>query len=50
MSIKAGANSALNLYRLLLGEELSYNEDYEDNMTALRFDDSIFLNRDGELV
>lgn len=50
MSIKAGANSALNLYKLLLGEELSYNEDYEDNMIALRFDDSIFLNRNGELV
>lgn len=50
MSIKAGANSPLNLYKLLLGKELYYNEDYEDNMVALRFDDSIFLNSDGVLV
>lgn len=50
MSIKAGANSTLNLYKLLLGEKLSYNEDYEENMMALRFDDSIFLNSDGVLV
>lgn len=50
MSIKAGANTPLNLYKLLLGEELSYNEDYEDNMLALRFDDSIFINNDGVLI
>ena len=50
MSIKAGANTPLNLYKLLLGEELSYNEDYEDNMIALRFDDSIFINSDGVLI
>lgn len=50
MSIKAGANSPLSLYKLLLGENLSYNEDYIDNITALRFDDSIFLNEDGEVI
>lgn len=50
MSIKAGANSPLNLYKLLLGEKLDYNEDYIDNMIALRFDDSIFLDIDGELI
>ncbi|WP_195467470.1 ATP-grasp domain-containing protein [Clostridium sp. D43t1_170807_H7] len=50
MSIKAGANSPLNLYKLLLGEKISYNEDYEDNMIALRFDDCIFLNSDGALI
>lgn len=50
MSIKAGANSPLNLYKLLLGEKLFYNEDYEDNMMALRFDDCIFLNSDGALI
>lgn len=50
MSIKAGANSPLNLYKLLLGEKLDYNEDYIDNMIALRFDDSIFFNIDGELI
>ena len=50
MSIKAGANSPLNLYKLLLGEKLFYNEDYEENMMALRFDDCIFLNGDGVVV
>ncbi|MGG7078782.1 ATP-grasp domain-containing protein [Clostridium sardiniense] len=50
MSIKAGANSPLNLYKLLLGEKLKYNEDYLDNITSLRFDESIFLNEKGELI
>ncbi|WP_289129409.1 ATP-grasp domain-containing protein [uncultured Clostridium sp.] len=50
MSIKAGANSPLNLYRLLLNEKLTYNEDFNENILALRFDDSIFLNNDGELI
>lgn len=50
MSIKAGANSPMNLYKLLIEEKLTYNEDYEDNMMALRFDDSIFINKEGQLV
>lgn len=50
MSIKAGANSPLNLYKLLLGESLKYNEDYLENLLSIRFDDSIFLNDNGELI
>lgn len=50
MSIKVGANSPLNLYKLLRGEKLIYNEDYKENILALRFDDSIFLNEKGELI
>lgn len=50
MAIKVGANSPLNLYRLLKGEKLEYNEDYENNILALRFDDTIFLNEKGELI
>lgn len=50
MSIKAGANSPLNLYKLLKGEKLIYNENYKENILALRFDDSIFLNEKGELI
>lgn len=42
MSFEAGANSPENLYRLLLGERLEYNENYLDKMWALRFDDCIF--------
>lgn len=43
MSIKAGANSCENLYRLLQGEKLRYHENYQDNITFLRFDDSIIM-------
>ncbi len=50
MSIKAGANSPLNLYRLLLNEKIFYNEDYEENIMALRFDDCILLNSYGEVI
>ena len=32
MSIAAGADSCENLYRLLMGEQLSYNEVYEDDV------------------
>ncbi|MCR5507510.1 MAG: ATP-grasp domain-containing protein [Lachnospiraceae bacterium] len=46
MSIMAGADSCENLYRLLRGEVLTYNEDYRDNVTFLRFDRSIMLNED----
>lgn len=47
MSIKAGADSCKNLYRLMMGEKLSYNEDYRENVTFLRFDSCIMLNEEG---
>ncbi len=50
MSIKAGANSCENLYKLLLGETLEYNENYKENLTFLRFDDSIALDENKELI
>lgn len=50
MSIQSGANSPKNLYKLLMGEELSYNEDYKENITFLRFDNSIALNENGEVI
>ncbi len=46
MSIMAGADSCEFLYRLMLGEELEYTENYRDNITFLRFDQSIMLNED----
>ncbi len=49
MSIKAGADSCENLYRLLLGEKLSYNEDYRKDLTFLRFDACIMLNKELEI-
>ncbi len=48
MSIKAGADSCENLYRLMRGEKLSYNEKYRENVTFLRFDSCIMLNEDME--
>lgn len=44
MSIKAGANSCENLYRILQNEKLLYNENYKENITFLRFDSAIMLN------
>lgn len=41
MSIAAGADSCENLYRLLLGERLIYNENWEDGIVISRFDSSI---------
>ena len=43
MSFEAGANSPLNLIRLLNGEKLTYNEDYQDGMLAFRFDDCVYI-------
>lgn len=43
ISFEAGANSPLNLLKILKGEKLSYNEDYNDGMQAFRFDDCIYL-------
>lgn len=50
MSILAGADSCENLYRLLLGENLQYNENYRENVTFLRFDSSIQLNENMEII
>lgn len=50
MSIDAGADSCANLYRLLRGEQLTYNEDYVDGCTFVRFDSSIMLNENLERI
>ncbi len=43
MSIMNGANSCQNLYLLLMGKSLEYQDDYEDKTVFLRFDQSIRL-------
>lgn len=43
MSIRAGADSCSNLLRMLEGETLEYNEDYEEGLTFLRYDYTIML-------
>jgi len=50
MSIQSGADSCGNLYRLLLGEKLKYNENYRENLLFLRFDKSICLDENMELI
>ena len=50
MSIDAGADSCANLYRLLSGETLDYNEDYTDGLTFVRFDSSIMLDENMERI
>jgi len=49
MSIDAGADSCENLYRLLSGEKLFYNENYNENAVFVRFDSSIMLNKDTDI-
>lgn len=49
MSIAAGADSCKNLYRLLLGEHLNYCNDFEEGMLSIRFDQAIFLDKEGNL-
>lgn len=50
MSIKAGADSCKNLYRILMNQKLNYNEDYKENLLFLRFDSCICLNERMELM
>jgi carbamoyl-phosphate synthase large subunit len=50
MSIQSGADSCENIYRLLMGEKLNYNENYRDNMLFLRFDKSISFDEKMEIV
>lgn len=49
MSIAAGADSCSRLLKILQGEKLSYDESYEDELTFLRFDQSIAI-RESDLV
>lgn len=50
MSIMSGADSCENLYRLLSGEKLSYQDDYREGDIYLRFDESICINKSGERI
>ena len=50
MSIQSGADSCENLYRLLMGENLEYNENYRDNIMFFRFDNSICVDENLEIV
>lgn len=50
MSIMSGANSCVNLYKILMDEKLNYNEDYEDEITFLRYDQSIGIKNGKKIL
>ncbi|CAG9606598.1 ATP-grasp domain-containing protein [Pseudoneobacillus rhizosphaerae] len=50
MSIQSGADSCANLFRLLMGQKLEYNENFKDNVTFLRFDSSVCVDENLELI
>ncbi|WNS43525.1 ATP-grasp domain-containing protein [Paenibacillus sp. MMS20-IR301] len=50
MSIKSGADSCENLYKLLMGEKLDYNESYRDQALFLRYDSAIALDENMEII
>ncbi|HHV94901.1 MAG TPA: ATP-grasp domain-containing protein [Clostridiaceae bacterium] len=50
MSIQSGADSCENIYRILMGQELSYNENYRENIIFLRFDSSICIDENWKIV
>lgn len=50
MSIQSGADSPQNLFRILNGETLKYNLNYQDQLLFLRFDDSICLDANSEVI
>ena len=45
MSIDAGADSPKNLYKILMGKKLKYNEDYKDKLYFSRFDDAVMIDQ-----
>ena len=50
MSIASGADSCANLYRILMGQNLQYNEAYTDGLLFLRFDSSICLDQNMKIM
>lgn len=49
MSIAAGADSCENLYRLLQGEQLKDKNKFEEGLLAVRFDQAVFIDKEGNL-
>lgn len=50
MSIMAGADSPENLYKILRNEKLTYNEEYENELLVLRYDEAVFISKDGKVI
>ncbi len=50
ISIKAGAHSPKYLYQLLMGDSLVYHEEFEEGILGLRYDEAVFLNKEGKVI
>lgn len=50
ISMKAGADSIINLYKIYNGHTLCYNEDYMSDIYCVRFDDAVFYDINGHQV
>lgn len=50
MTIMAGADSPKNIYKLLLGEKLSYDESYKNNFKSYRYDEAIFIDSQDKVI
>lgn len=50
MTIQSGADSCENIYQLLMGNKLEYNENYRDNVMFFRFDNSICVDENMEII
>lgn len=50
MSIQCGADSCENIFKLLMGHKLEYNENYRDNIMFLRFDSSICIDENMQII
>ncbi|WP_432662634.1 ATP-grasp domain-containing protein [Wukongibacter baidiensis] len=50
ISVTAGADTPKYIYKLLMEEKLGYNEDYKENLVALRYDQSVFLDDEGCVI
>lgn len=50
MSISAGADSCVNLYKIILGEKLSYTEEYKENLLCVRFDETLYIDKEKDVI
>ena len=44
ITFKSGANYQKNIYRLLMGEEVKYSEEYKDDIVVSRYDEFLVVN------
>lgn len=50
MSISAGADSCVNLYKLILGEKLTYTEEYRENLLCVRYDETLYIDKEKDVI